>query len=138
MNETYYFSATNNSFYWGSIKDQYGAGWPEDAIEVSSDVFNEFAAPKAGKKRSSTADGYPAWIDADPVSNAQLLTDALSTLAAAYKNDSFELNMAYVAAITNDGTSEAGKVVSVRSQITARKAQYISDMAAAKVKYPLE
>lgn len=131
----------NNEFLPSSIKDLWiSAGmWDEGkGVFVSEDVFLNFPKTKDGKIRTTGQDGYPIFSDPAPLANAEALSTALSSLATAYKNDSYALNMAYVAAVANDGSTEAAKVTSVRSKITARKSQYISDIAAAKAKYPLE
>lgn len=67
--------------------------------------------------------------------NSQLLTKELSELSAAYKNDIYELNTSYLAAIVSDGPSEVTKQQIVRDKINQRKDQYISDVANAKEKY---
>lgn len=138
---SYMWSNSNNAFFPKELLGAY-ANWDlKDIISVEDSIFNEYSSsPPEGKVRTSGSDGMPAWGDIyhEPLTNSQLLSSALSNLATAYKSDSYDLNMAYVAAIVNDGSSEAGKVTSVRSQITARKAQYISDIASAKALYPLE
>lgn len=75
-------------------------------------------------------------INPKPTNN-EMLTKALSSLSDEYKNDIYELNTSYLAAIVNDGPSEVTKQQIVRDQITQRKTQYISDVAAAKEKYPV-
>ncbi|WP_275375394.1 tail fiber assembly protein, partial [Xenorhabdus bovienii] len=42
--------------------------WPDDGIEVSESVFNEFAIidPPVGKRRVAGSDGLPAWGDIPP------------------------------------------------------------------------
>lgn len=69
--------------------------------------------------------------------NSQLLSKELSELSIVYKNDIYELNASYLAAIVSDGPSEVTKQQIVRDQINQRKAQYISDIANAKDKYPV-
>ena len=76
--------------------------------------------------------------EAPSPSNAELLSAALSSLSIEYKKDTFDLNMAYVAAIVNDGAAEASKVAAVRNELTARKAKYMADIAAARAQYPVE
>lgn len=137
----YKYSSSKNVFIPESIIDIYiSAGTlPGDLVDVIDSVFIEFIgeAP-AGKRRAGGPDGHPAWIDFDPASSAQLLADAISSHAASYKKDAYDLNMAYVAALVNDGESEAGKVAAVRSELTARKAKYMFDIAAARAQYPVE
>lgn len=69
--------------------------------------------------------------------NSQLLAKELSELSIVYKNDIYELNTSYLAAIVSDGPSEVTKQQIVRDQINQRKAQYVSDIADAKEKYPV-
>ncbi|WP_082406155.1 tail fiber assembly protein [Achromobacter xylosoxidans] len=62
-----HYSATLNSFFPAELKNQYdaGIGWPSDAVEVDSEIFEEFAllTPPAGKRRIGGPDGLPVWAD---------------------------------------------------------------------------
>lgn len=135
------YAYANNNFYPLDMQSAYelAGTWPDNYVEVDEATFRAFCgAVPDGKIRGADSNGLPIWEDIPQQTNSQLLSSALSSLATAYKSDAYDLNMAYVAAVVNDGSSEAGKVTSVRSQITSRKAQYISDIAAAKAQYPLE
>ena len=76
---SYIFSATENAFYPLSMRQQYAdAGtWPENGIQVSDDIFNEFTAtPEPGKMRIAGSDGLPAWSDIPPPSHEELIAIA--------------------------------------------------------------
>ncbi len=76
---SYIFSATDNAFYPLSMRQQYAdAGtWPENGIQVSDDIFNEFTAtPEPGKMRIAGSDGLPAWSDIPPPSHEELIAIA--------------------------------------------------------------
>ncbi|MGJ0639414.1 tail fiber assembly protein [Xenorhabdus bovienii] len=76
----YIYSAKNNGFCLIAWKQRYiDAGtWPEDEIEVSEAVFNEFAImdPPTGKRRVAGSDGLPAWGDIPPPTPEQLQQQA--------------------------------------------------------------
>lgn len=72
-----------------------------------------------------------------PKTNEEMLSIELSSLGAKYKDDIYELNTSYLAAIVSDGPSEVTKQQIVRDQITQRKAQYVADISTAKEKYPI-
>lgn len=62
----YVFSKTTLMFYPVELIDVYKTAgtWPDDGIEVSEDVYNEFNGnPPANKMRVAGADGLPAWAD---------------------------------------------------------------------------
>lgn len=66
----YYYSPSKNSFFPVELKKDYilAECFPEDAIEVSDDVWEEFAgslAPK-GKQRVADENGLPTWRDIPP------------------------------------------------------------------------
>ena len=51
---TYFYSAKHNSFFPLELKEDYinGIGWPDDAVEVTEQVYNEFTGePPEGQKR---------------------------------------------------------------------------------------
>lgn len=82
---SYYYSKSLNAFLDGSLQDVYreAGTWPDDCIEASDEVFQEFAispAP-AGKVRSSGEDGSPAWVDAPAPSHEQLVAEAAAEKA---------------------------------------------------------
>lgn len=61
----YFFSAKTLLFYPKNMMDEYKASgsWPNDAIEVSEDIYKEFLTSPKGKTRSATSNGTPCWID---------------------------------------------------------------------------
>lgn len=62
----YFYSASVNGFMPGEQKEIYVAAgtWPDDAVEVSGEIFNEYTqTPPAGKMRGGNNDGLPAWLD---------------------------------------------------------------------------
>jgi len=70
MNNEYIYSAENNAFYAISMTEAYKTAgtWPDDGIEVSKEVYTEFAInqPKPGKFRNAGNDGMPCWQDIPP------------------------------------------------------------------------
>lgn len=120
------------------LSDYESAGWDlSDVVDVVDDVFQTYREMPPEGKMLGVVEGMPAWIDKPPVPNSALLSDALTTLAQDYKNDIAQLNTAYLAAIVSDGSSETTKQQAVRDKITQRKAKYVSDIAAAKLQYPV-
>lgn len=138
MSETYFFSKSELAFYPSSLKSDYiNAGtFPSDTVEVSQEVRDEFNfnAP-AGFTLGADDDGMPAWVEIPKESNQVLLSRELTALSEAYKSDVMDLNVAYLAAIVNDGPNEMVKQQAVRNQINDRRANYAADVTAAKEKY---
>ncbi|HEO9142853.1 TPA: tail fiber assembly protein [Enterobacter asburiae] len=68
----YYYSAKNNAFYPAKLVSSYedSGSWPEDAIEVDDEVYNEFSAEitPEGKVRIAGESGMPVWDDFSPQS----------------------------------------------------------------------
>lgn len=66
---TYFYSAKYNSFFPSELKNDYinGIGWPEDAIEVTDQVYSEFAGySSTGKIMVPGENGMPDWGDVAP------------------------------------------------------------------------
>ncbi|GAB7394756.1 tail fiber assembly protein [Enterobacter asburiae] len=84
-NNTYAWSASNNVFYLIADLLKYikAGNWPDDAVEVSDNVFNEFAAFQngAGMIRGVGSDGLPAWVVPPEPSKELLIRNA-----EAYRN----------------------------------------------------
>ncbi|VEA74661.1 phage tail assembly protein [Salmonella enterica subsp. arizonae] len=63
----YHYSPTQNTFYPDELKQVYiDAGtFPDDTVEVSDDVWMEFAGnhPPEGKQRAAGHDNLPCWVD---------------------------------------------------------------------------
>lgn len=134
------YSPSENAIYPSVLYlDYIKAGtWPSDGIDISEEDAVKFSgANKPAGKILAMVDGSLCWIDEPPPPNNVLLARAISEISAVYKSDINELNAAYVAALVNDGSSEAAKVAAVRSQITTRKAKYTSDIQDAKLRYPV-
>ncbi|MBK5073213.1 tail fiber assembly protein [Budviciaceae bacterium CWB-B4] len=75
----FYYSKTTNAFYLADSKANYIAAgtWPDDAVDVSIDVFNEFSAnPPESKMREPGRDGMPSWGDIPPLSMDELISIA--------------------------------------------------------------
>lgn len=72
---SYIFSATDNAFYPLSMRQQYAdAGtWPENGIQVSDDIFNEFTGPAPAGKIRGVVNEMPAWVDLPPPTPRQLI-----------------------------------------------------------------
>lgn len=66
----YHYSPSQNAFYHESLKQVYiDAGtFPADTVEVSDDVWLEFAGnhPPEGKQRAAGSDNLPCWVDIPP------------------------------------------------------------------------
>ncbi|EOD0169871.1 DUF4376 domain-containing protein [Salmonella enterica] len=66
----YHYSPSQNAFYHESLKQVYiDAGtFPADTVEVSDDVWLEFAGnhPPGGKQRAAGSDNLPCWVDIPP------------------------------------------------------------------------
>ncbi|WP_323851463.1 tail fiber assembly protein [Xenorhabdus szentirmaii] len=64
----YIYSAKTNSFYPIAWKQRYveAESWPDDGVEISEEIFNDFGETPAGKMRVAGADGLPAWGDIPP------------------------------------------------------------------------
>ncbi|HGG8900254.1 tail fiber assembly protein [Enterobacter cloacae] len=88
----YAWSASKNVFYLIADLLAYirAGNWPDDAVEVSDDVFNEFASFQNGNGmiRGVSSDGLPAWV-APPepskemlIRNAEVNRDALTARAS--------------------------------------------------------
>ncbi|HGY4929516.1 TPA: tail fiber assembly protein [Citrobacter braakii] len=75
---SYIFSATDNAFYPLSMRQQYAdAGtWPENGIQVSDDIFNEFTGPAPAGKIRGVVNEMPAWVDLPPPTLRQLIDQA--------------------------------------------------------------
>ncbi|ECE0790076.1 DUF4376 domain-containing protein [Salmonella enterica subsp. diarizonae] len=63
----YHYSPSKNAFYPDELKQVYiDAGtFPADTVEVSDDVWLEFAGnhPPEGKQRAAGSDNLPCWVD---------------------------------------------------------------------------
>uniref|UniRef100_UPI00057084CA tail fiber assembly protein n=1 Tax=Xenorhabdus bovienii TaxID=40576 RepID=UPI00057084CA len=70
----YFYSAKLNAFHPVALKQDYiNAGtWPDDGIEVSEEIRQQFLRPPSGKRRIAGADGLPAWGDIPPLTPEQL------------------------------------------------------------------
>ncbi len=137
---THTYSASKNAFYSYEWKDEYDAAgtWPADAVDVSDDTWREYSAePPVGKFLSSDASGMPVWIDKPAPSNLELRKAALTDLSNKYKEDSYLLNMAWVAAAVKDGTGEASRKDAITTQLNALDTQYKTDRAAIIAQYPI-
>lgn len=69
-----FFSAANLSFYPEELKEEYeiGIGWPEDAIEITYEQWEEFiGTPPADKTLGADKSGMPAWVDIPPLSHEE-------------------------------------------------------------------
>lgn len=140
MKMTHTYSASKNAFYSYEWKDEYDAAgtWPADAVDVSDDTWREYSAePPVGKFLSSDASGMPVWIDKPAPSNLELRKAALTDLSNKYKEDSYLLNMAWVAAAVKDGTGEASRKDAITTQLNALDTQYKTDRAAIIAQYPI-
>jgi len=108
----YAYSASKNALYSYEWKGEYEAAeiWPADAVDVSDDVWEEYSSePPAGEVRASDTSGMPVWIDKPAQPNSELRKAALAALSTKYKEDSYLLNMAWLAAMVKESESETPK-----------------------------
>ncbi|PQQ27691.1 tail fiber assembly protein [Photorhabdus hindustanensis] len=72
----YFYSAKTNSFYPIELEQNYIASGslPDDIIEVSLDIYQEYAANNApeGKYRIAGQNGLPEWADIPPPTKEEL------------------------------------------------------------------
>lgn len=63
----YHYSPSKNAFYPDDLKQVYidARTFPDDTVEVSDDVWLEFAGnhPPEGKQRAAGHDNLPCWVD---------------------------------------------------------------------------
>ncbi|EKM4700221.1 tail fiber assembly protein [Enterobacter roggenkampii] len=60
-------------------KEEFDASesWPDDAVEVTDEIFAEFSSdPPFGKMLGAGKDGLPAWIDIPAPSREELIAEA--------------------------------------------------------------
>ena len=77
MNNNYVFSANTLAFYPVEMKEAYenAGSWPDDGVEVSDEVYNEFLIPPVGKMRGAK-DGLPCWVDIPSPTHDELVAAA--------------------------------------------------------------
>lgn len=67
MNEGIYYSASENTFFFESLRESYIAGnyWPDDLKPVDYASYQKFALekPAEGKIRAADKNGLPQWAD---------------------------------------------------------------------------
>lgn len=83
--ENYVFSAKENAFFPLSLKMSYqqSGRWPDDGKVIENNIADEFMGePPAGKVRVAESDGYPAWADAPPPTQEELIATAEQQKAA--------------------------------------------------------
>ncbi|WP_323838454.1 tail fiber assembly protein [Photorhabdus africana] len=72
----YYYSAKTNAFYPIELQQNYIASGslPDDIIEVSLDIYQEYAANNVpeGKYRIAGQNGLPEWADIPPPTKEEL------------------------------------------------------------------
>jgi hypothetical protein len=108
---------------------------PEDAVEISEEIFNEcFASRPIGKVVLVGDDGMPYLSDPPPPTYRQ----ALDALNLAYQADVEKFNRAFAIAYLSDGLTQEPKQAAIRSQYEARKNQHAADSSALKVQYGIE
>ena len=137
----YSFSKTTNGFYLTSAKSAYLAkgNWPDDAVGgISQEQRTALAeGESSGKRISFDSEGYPVLIDPAAPTNAELRVRELTALSEAYQSDLQTLQSAWVSALIADGASEENRKMDIASDMADLKTQYLSDVSAVKLKYPL-
>lgn len=102
----YAWSASKNVFYLIADLLAYirAGNWPDDAVEVSDDVFNEFAAfqNENGMIRGVGSDGLPAWVTPPEPSKELLIRNAEANRNTLTAKASLEIDMLMDA--ESDGT----------------------------------
>lgn len=127
------YAYSNGIFYPLSMRADYESSgtWPSNYIELDEEVFKEFnATPPHGKRRGTSDEGVPVWVDIPNPPNSELLKLALASLNSEYQDDIESLNRAWLAAAVNDGVNATTKKDAVLLQINARKTRYASDRSA--------
>lgn len=65
--DIYFYSVSRNAFFPDALREDFeeAGSWPEDAVEISDDIYTEFGRLSApdGKIMAAGADGLPVWID---------------------------------------------------------------------------
>ncbi|MEF4258390.1 tail fiber assembly protein [Escherichia coli] len=74
-----FFNQENNGFY----DTQYNSVIPDGAVEITHDIYDEFAgvAWPEGKVIGADDAGMPAWVDTPPKSDEELIAEAESQQA---------------------------------------------------------
>lgn len=76
MERRIFFSAATCGFYDEQDKGRF-EHWPDDAVEVSAAVRNEFTdIPPDGKTIAAGVDGFPAWQDVPEKTLTELIAEA--------------------------------------------------------------
>lgn len=93
----YAWSASKNVFYLISDLLLYirNNNWPDDAVEVSDEVFAEYASFQNddGMVRGVGDDGMPAWVKPTEPSKEELIKDAESKRSSLIAKSSLEIDM---------------------------------------------
>ncbi|MEN5016922.1 tail fiber assembly protein [Erwinia sp. Eh17-17] len=84
MKMKYAYSPSQNVFLMIQWKEDYisAGSWPDDVIDVSDEVFNEFTSSVKGKVCVAGQDNLPAWSDAPAMSQEEMVTTAKATVQA--------------------------------------------------------
>jgi len=105
----YFFSSATNAFYPYELKSSYveSKSWPDDAIEVSADIAEQFMGePPEGHMRAGDSDGMPCWTPVPPLSTDELISIAEHTrsgkLAVAMQTISIWQTKLQLGRITDD------------------------------------
>lgn len=69
----YLYSAKTNAFYPLELKDYYDAAGtlPDDAVEVSNEIYFEYTETPDGKYRQAGPNGLPVWINTPPLTQKE-------------------------------------------------------------------
>ncbi|MEN3755182.1 tail fiber assembly protein [Mangrovibacter sp. SLW1] len=76
---TKYFSSATTGFFDDALKPSYDSAgtWPEDAVEVSDVVWQEFiSSPANGKQLGADSSGSPTWVDTPAPTTDELIAEA--------------------------------------------------------------
>ncbi|CDG13155.1 putative phage tail fibre protein [Serratia marcescens subsp. marcescens Db11] len=88
---SYFYSAITGGFYNDLLIDEYGDKWPEDAILVSDDIYDELMKASCSKKIIvANEGGYPIAVDIPSSTKEQLAKEnarKISDLMTKANND---------------------------------------------------
>lgn len=111
----YAWSATQNTFYLIADLLTYirNNNWPDDATEVSDELFAEFAAFQNGdgKIRGAGVDGLPAWVTPPEPSKDELIRNAENQRSILMAKASLEIELLTDAAADGSITDDENELL---------------------------
>ena len=124
-----FYSKSTNGFYNLQI---HGAGIPNDAVEITQDLYNQLlAGQSAGFTIIANEEGLPSLAEKPSPTYKQIL----DSLNVTYQADVAKLNNAFALTLLAAGPTEDAKIATIRSQYETRKTQQVANIAALKLEY---